>query len=70
METVDSTEVNVAESPSPPEDGNESLELDVDTFSVRVVEDDSVGCEESEMMLWSVNLSLSLAAVCPSLPGK
>lgn len=80
VETVDSTEVNVAEGPSPPEDIKESLELDVDTFSVRVVEDDSVGREESEMMLWSVNLSLSLVAVCPlslslvavcpSLPGR
>lgn len=29
METVDSTEVNVAEGPSPPEDVKESLELDV-----------------------------------------
>lgn len=41
METVDSTVVNVTEGPSPPEDVKESLELDVDTFSVRVVEDDS-----------------------------
>lgn len=29
METVDSTEVNVAEGPSPREDAKESLELDV-----------------------------------------
>lgn len=41
VETVDSTVVNVTEGPSPPEDVKESLELDVDTFSVRVVEDDS-----------------------------
>lgn len=40
METVDSTVVNVAEAPSPPEDVKESLKLDVDTFSARVVEDD------------------------------
>lgn len=45
-------------------------ELDVDTYSVRVIEDDSVDWEESEMMLWSVNVSLILVVVCPRLARR
>lgn len=41
VETMDSTVVDMADGPSSPEEVKESLELDVDTFSVRAIEDDS-----------------------------
>lgn len=40
VETMDSTAVDMADGPSSPEEVKESLELDVDTFSVRAIEDD------------------------------
>lgn len=40
VETMDSTVVDMADGPSSPEEVKESLELDVDTFSVRAIEDD------------------------------
>lgn len=40
VETMDSTVVDMADGPSSPEEVKESLELDVDTFSVRAIEDE------------------------------